>query len=197
MNLVFKQIYNNKLTDKDFSLVAGLVGMLPFGVFHIDLPLTVLSDEEITDSRFESPYDFEWMGYYVPEERKIVLLRNAILKVSNKLDIPEEVLRAIVFAHELGHYYTHCLPLWDTKSYNTELFNDTSIDVLEGWAQLFAFWAVKSNPEDLYYFNTLVKHQSAPYKVFEQYSERSIDQLLHSLDHLRALPYPATLRDWV
>lgn len=198
MTLSFKTIYNNKLTGNDLALVNGLKIMLPNGVKLIDYPLTILSDEDIKpDPKFESPYDFEVLGYYVAEEQRIVLLRNAILKASHELDIPERVLRAIVFAHELGHYYTHCLPLWDTKFYPTELFNDTSIDVLEGWAQLFAFWAVMSNPEYLFYFNKLLEKQSPPYKVFEQYMKRPIDQSLHSLDHLRALSSRVTLQDWV
>lgn len=192
----YKTIYNNKLTGEDELLIRNVARLLPKAIGFIDCPLTVLSEEDYRpDTRFESPYDFERLGYYVAEEQRIVLLRNAIRRVSSELDIPETGLRAVVFAHELGHYLTHQLPLWTTRAYRTDLFLASSLEVSEGWAQLFAAWAVKNSPEHSLVFHKLLERQSAPYHIFKRY-DGDAARLLPSLDHLRELSYPARLTDW-
>ena len=101
-----KTIYNNKLTGEDILLIQNLVKLLPKGIKLIDIPLTVLSEEDHKpEPRYDGAYDFEKLGYYVAEKQKIVLLKNAIKKASSDLDVPETGLRAIVFVHELGHYF--------------------------------------------------------------------------------------------
>ena len=102
----------------------------------------------------------------------------------------------LIFIHELGHYYSHCLPLWKTNSWETTLFNGTSPGVLEGWAQLFALWAVESDRECRDVFWRLLQDQSYVYHVFEDYVKWSPEKLLHSLDGLRELDYPATRNEW-
>jgi len=198
-----KTIYNNKLSEEDHSLVQNIICLLgPLGLSLIDYPLTILSDENETpmiyrDETYNSSSDFERMGYYVAEDRKIVLLRNKIHEATTEMNVPENILRAVVFVHELGHYYSHCLPLWKTESWKTGLFSGTSSVVLEGWAQLFALWAVESNRECSDVFFRLLQDQSYVYHVFEKYARKwSPEELLHSLDGLRELDYPATVNDW-
>ena len=203
-------IYNNKLTAEDELLVQGLCSRLPKGLQLIDYPLTVLSDEVPDDPRLHDrgPYDFEMkLGYYVANEQKIVLLRKDIEKMAEviagemDMDVPVSSLRAIVFIHELGHYYTHRLPLWTTSAYSTELFNRSDEFVLEGWAQLFAVWALKQSPRQMDIFLHLLTKQSCPYHVFKEYDKDfdgkwDMGDLLHSLDRLRQLTSPATKADW-
>ena len=207
MSGYYKTIYNNKTSPDDVLLADSLLSQLPTGISSNDrYPLTILSDEEKepvpTLGREEGKYDYErLLGYYVAEERKILLLRKAIVRVAGELEVSETGLRAVVFAHELGHYYTHLLPLWDTSSFSTDLFNSSSLGVLEGWAQLFAFWAVRYSPTHNDIFIKLLKGQSYPYHVFEQYEKNwngkwSTLQLLHSLDNLRKLTHPTTIQDW-
>lgn len=192
-------IYNNKFSEDEQSLVAIIDSLLkPLGLILIEYPLTILSDEDDSPVNWaEGPNDYERLGYYVAKDRKIVLLRNKIHDKAIEMGVPDNTLRAVVLIHELGHYYSHCLPLWKTESWETILFNDTSTAVLEGWAQLFAHWAVESSPECLKVFGRLLQDQSYVYHVFEKYKEKwTPEELLHSLDGLRELNKPADVKDW-
>lgn len=197
MRHIRTKIYNNKFSVEERALIENIDSLLkPLSLVPIDCPLTILSDEDKTPVKCENPNDFECLGYYVAEDRKIVLLRNKIHDTATEKDVPENILRTVVLIHELGHYYSHCLPLWKTESWKTNLFNGSSSDVLEGWAQMFASWAVMSHRECSDVFHRLLQDQSYVYHVFENYSKWSREDLLHSLDGLRELDHPATVNDW-
>lgn len=198
-----KTIYNNKFTDTDKNLAANLQSRLvQLGIISTDYPLTILSDEEdppkeFQDECLQGPYDFERLGYYVAAGEKVVLLGGRIQDCADDLQVPEPLLRTIVFIHELGHYYSHRCPLWKTKAWRTHLFAGASTNVKEGWAQLFTAWAVEKEYELGSVFEQLLAYQSLPYHVFENYYKKwTTEVLLHSLDDLRSHPHPVTEKEW-
>lgn len=136
------------------------------------------------------------LGYYIPSKQEIRLLELGIQKCANYLQVDADLLREIVFIHELGHYMQHKMPCYQTKEWDDVLYNNSysPIDLLEGWAQLMDAWVVVN--EYLSVFKKLTDRQSAPYNVYKNYSSYSARRILESLDGLRQLGSPAKIQDW-
>lgn len=138
------------------------------------------------------------LGYYIPAKQEINLVELGIQWCAKELNIDVDLLREIVFIHELGHYMQHKMPCYQTQEWKYDLYirSYTPIDLQEGWAQLMAAWVVKDKKDYSHVFQSLVAVQSAPYQVFKDYERDPYRRILKSLDGLRQLGRPAKITDW-
>ena len=138
------------------------------------------------------------LGYYIPEKQEINLMELGIQWCAKELNIDVDLLREIVFIHELGHYMQHKMPCYQTQEWKYDLYirSYTPIDLQEGWAQLMAAWVVKDKEDYSHVFQSLIAVQSAPYHVFKDYERDPYRRILNSLDGLRQLGRPAKITDW-
>lgn len=198
-------IYNGHLTQGDDLMFFGINNVLVANAFSVaaEWPLIISSNEHVETLK-DDIWDYDnILGYYVAEEKTIVLLEQGISQCSNSIGVNKQILRSVVLAHELGHYITHAHESFNTLCYDTDLFNKSSADVLESFAQIFTVWATMLSSEYRKVFDTLLRYQSGPYQVFMDkkycsdygglYSQK---QLLESLDGLRLLSVPATCEEW-
>ena len=111
------------------------------------------------------------LGYYIPAKQEINLVELGIQWCAKELNIDVDLLREIVFIHELGHYMQHKMPCYQTQEWKYDLYirSYTPIDLQEGWAQLMAAWVVKDKKDYSHVFQSLIAVQSAPYHVFKDY----------------------------
>ena len=138
------------------------------------------------------------LGYYIPAKQEINLMELGIQWCAKELNIDVDLLREIVFIHELGHYMQHKMPCYQTQEWKYDLYirSYTPIDLQEGWAQLMAAWVVKDKEDYSHVFQSLIAVQSAPYHVFKDYERDPYRRILNSLDGLRQLGRPAKITDW-
>ena len=138
------------------------------------------------------------LGYYIPKKQEINLMELGIQWCAKELNIDVDLLREIVFIHELGHYMQHKMPCYQTQEWKYDLYirSYTPIDLQEGWAQLMAAWVVKDKEDYSHVFQSLIAVQSAPYHVFKDYERDPYRRILNSLDGLRQLGRPAKITDW-
>lgn len=186
------------ITDVDKSLIDSCNSILERSGFNgARLPLIVLKDEEKELSRDENWFNV--LGEYIAEKQEIILYGRAIAKASLELDVDENILRAVVLIHELGHYITHAHPLngITEESFDNVLFSRSDPDFLECIAQLFAYWATKEdgqyNSHDV--FDKLASKQSGPYKVYLKYVNESPKIILQAIAVLRANDNATTISD--
>lgn len=205
-NVSWWSIYNGLLsdnrgliTDVDNSLIGICNSILKKSGFSngVGLPLIVLKNEEKELSRDENWFNV--LGEYIAEKQEIILYGCAIAKASLELDVDENILRAVVLIHELGHYITHAHPLngITEESFDNVLFSRSDPDFLECIAQLFAYWATKEdgqyNSHDV--FDKLASKQSGPYKVYLKYVNESPKIILQAIALLRANDNATTISD--
>ena len=138
------------------------------------------------------------LGYYIPAKQEINLVELGIQWCAKELNIDVDLLREIVFIHELGHYMQHKMPCYQTQEWKYDLYirSCTPIDLHEGWAQLMDAWVVKDKKNYSHVFQSLIAVQSAPYHVFKNYERDPYRRILNSLDGLRQLGRPAKITDW-
>lgn len=138
------------------------------------------------------------LGYYNPAKQEINLMELGIQWCAKELNINVDLLREIVFIHELGHYMQHKMPCYQTQEWEYDLYirSYPPIDLQEGWAQLMDAWVVKDEKDYSHVFQSLVAVQSAPYHVFKDYERDPYRRILNSLDGLRQLGRPAKITDW-
>ena len=138
------------------------------------------------------------LGYYIPAKQEINLMELGIQWCAKELNIDVDLLREIVFIHELGHYMQHKMPCYQTQEWKYDLYirSYTPIDLHEGWAQLMDAWVVKDKKNYSHVFQSLIAVQSAPYHVFKNYERDPYRRILNSLDGLRQLGRPAKITDW-
>ena len=138
------------------------------------------------------------LGYYIPEKQEINLMELGIQWCAKELNIDVDLLREIVFIHELGHYMQHKMPCYQTQEWKYDLYirSYTPMDLHEGWAQLMDAWVVKDKKDYSHVFQSLIAVQSAPYHVFKDYERDPYRRILNSLDGLRQLGRPAKITDW-
>lgn len=138
----------------------------------------------------------EVLGCYMPNP-KIILYLRGLRWLARRRGFDEEMLRAVVLIHELGHWVTHLLRKPGCPEWPLELYKLTEEDVHEGWAQLITWWiAEKVGGDFKKTFEDLNKGQSAPYRVFERFINYKPIFVLASLERLRLLSWPARLKDW-
>ena len=71
------------------------------------------------------------------------------------------------------------------------------MEVHEGWAQIITWWVVDEiNGKINEVFEELNKHQSQPYRVYEEFKKNSENSVINSLEMLRQLHCPAGINDW-
>jgi hypothetical protein len=138
----------------------------------------------------------EALGCYVPNPR-IVLYARGLRWFASRNGLAEEMLRAVVLVHEIGHWVTHLLPKPGIPEWPLELYKLTEDEVHEGWAQLITWWVVeKVGGEIDRTFHELNKSQSAPYRVYEKFKTKASTSVMASLERLRQLRWPARVEDW-
>ncbi|MCQ2172771.1 MAG: hypothetical protein MJZ17_08495 [Bacteroidales bacterium] len=205
-NVSWWSIYNGLLsdnrgliTDVDSSLIGICNSILEKSGFNgVGLPLIVFKDEEKALSRDENWFNV--LGEYIAEKQEVILYGHAIAKASLELDVDENILRAVVLIHELGHYITHAHPLKNIaeEPFDNVLFSRSDPDFLECIAQLVAYWVTERdgqhNSHDV--FNKLASKQSGPYKVYLKYLKESPKIILQSIAVLRANDKVTTISDF-
>lgn len=146
-------------------------------------------------SKEHPPYYYYGYPYY---SSKIILYQRGIKWFSQKYNLNQELLKSIVLLHQIGHWITHLLPkrgeippIWPFWNYQ-----NASIEVHEGWAQLITWWIVKEiGGEFETTFEKFNRYVSSPYKVFEKFKEYSIDSVISSLSKIRK-EYKITIGEW-
>ncbi len=139
----------------------------------------------------------EVLGCYVPDSRIVILYARGLRWYAKRKNLDEEMLRAVVLVHEIGHWVTHLLPKPGIPEWPLELYKLTEEEVHEGWAQLITWWVVdkvKGKIENT--FNDLNKSQSAPYQVYQKFQTKNQKSVMASLERLRQMRWPARLVDW-
>jgi hypothetical protein len=139
----------------------------------------------------------ELLGCYVPNQRVIILYARGLRWCARRKGLAEEMLRAVVLVHEIGHWVTHLLPKPGIPEWPLELYKLTEDEVHEGWAQLITWWVVDRVGGKLKYtFHELNKSQSAPYLVYKKFKTKASTSVMDSLERLRQLGRPARVEDW-
>ncbi len=137
----------------------------------------------------------ELLGVYHPREQRIIIYERGIKWRRHRFN--EKWLFAVVLIHEIAHWITHLLPKPGTRTWPTDLYLQGEMNLHEGWAQLMTWWiAEEIKGEFKHTFEKLNQGQSPPYRVFQQFKQESIDEIMASLEKLRALTVPAGLSDW-
>ncbi len=171
------------------------------------LPKIYLSFENppifISEPRLEEGYmlDFlpieELLGCYIPSLKIVILYDIGLEWYSTKRNVNKDLLRAVVLIHEIAHWISHLLPKRGIKEWPLKFYEDTDINVHEGWAQLLTYWVVDEVDRDIENtFKKLNTNQPAPYKIYEHFTKYWIEEIMDSLAHLRTLGKPAELQDW-
>ncbi len=138
-----------------------------------------------------------FLGVYRPREKCIVLYVRGFHWCCQNYGFDPEWLRHVVIIHEIAHWIMHCLPKAGVPLWKTELYEMCSRNLHEGWAQLMTWWIAKQvGGNFLDTFKELNKDQSPPYRVFKDFTDYAEDEVMESLDRLRFLAWPATVRDW-
>lgn len=182
------------LKDADISL-----SEMPAVFLSMEIPPSYKLVEYHDEGDGKTLYDTEGLlGCYIPSKQEIHLFEHGIQWCAKRLSVDVDILREIVFIHELGHYMQHKMPCYKTKEwdYNLYIASYSPMDLHEGWAQLMDAWVVKDIKEYSNTFQSLVAVQSSPYQVYKNYEQDSYRRILMSLDDLRQLCYPATTKDW-
>jgi len=138
----------------------------------------------------------ELLGCYIPNPQ-IILYQRGLKWCARRYNFDEDLLRAIVLIHEIGHWVTHLLPKPGIPFWPTELYKLTSMEVCEGWAQLITWWVVDEiGGEIKQVFEKLNGLQPHPYRVYDQFKSNSVNSVINSLELLRQLRWPAGIEDW-
>ncbi|MCW7555904.1 hypothetical protein NX722_25400 [Endozoicomonas gorgoniicola] len=113
--------------------------------------------------------DQDILGAYYFRESRVEIYWMAIGVVSLLYGIPVPALTTVVLAHELAHAYTHLGKDIDAKSWNTQKFAQADLAIVEGLAQFYTEVVCKKLfnrfPDALAAYESLLEHQSAPYRV--------------------------------
>jgi len=138
----------------------------------------------------------EALGCYVPSPR-IILYARGLRWFAKRKGLAEEMLRAVVLVHEIGHWVTHLLPKPGVPEWPLELYKLTEDGVHEGWAQLITWWVVDKVGGELEgTFHELNKSQGGPYRVYEKFKAKTPQSVMASLERLRQLRWPARVEEW-
>jgi len=138
----------------------------------------------------------EVLGCYRPDPR-IILYARGLRWYAKEKGIDEDLLRAVVLVHEVGHWVTHLLSKPGLPEWPLDLYKLTEEEVHEGWAQLITWWvADEVRGKIKKTFEELNKSQPAPYRVFEKFKSIPVNSVMASLERLRQLRLPARLSDW-
>ena len=138
----------------------------------------------------------EVLGAYRPQREQIVIFERGIQWLGRQ-GFDEEWLHSVVLIHEIAHWMTHMLPKPGIPSWNTEHYVLSSKEVHEGWAQLMTSWVARRVAgEFARTFEDLNAKQAPVYRIFENFKEEPEDGVMSSLEELRLLPRPASVRDW-
>jgi hypothetical protein len=154
--------------------------------------------------RFKEADEELLLGVYKCHEEKVVLYEKGIQWFADVFmrnnPSAKENLFTIVLAHEIGHWITHKLhPQNSNEEWGTQVFDDCYAfdkSLLEGWAQLIAFWGIDGDSDLIDTFNHLLKHQSPPYHAFSAKKSSSQSNVMNTLSKLRSIHPYAKLNDW-
>jgi hypothetical protein len=139
----------------------------------------------------------ELLGCYRADPPEITLWVQGIRWFARRLGKDEEMLRAVVLIHELGHWIMYRLTKPGLEEWPLSLYKLTHEDVHECWAQLQT-WYVGRGVSGAFQetFEDLNKHQRAAYRVWERFQSVPPVRAFSALEFLRRLPWPARLQDW-
>ncbi|GIX41922.1 MAG: hypothetical protein KatS3mg129_1655 [Leptospiraceae bacterium] len=196
-------------TKSEIDLIAiALYYFLTHGFLSAPLPQIYLSFKEPpllkeALSKEEIPIE-KVLGEYIAEPYPVIILyQKGIRECSLRFHFDEELLRAIVLIHEVGHWITHLLPEKNSPSWPITNYKNTSSEVHEGWAQLITYFVVldvlETRGEIKNVFLKLLNFQPPQYHVFKKFTKFikiDIEKVIQSLIKLRELNRPATLEDW-
>lgn len=141
-------------------------------VIEIDNVLGLYCHEGIDGKTAENNYKD------VPE---IVLYAQGITAAAKRLNVPTEVLRAVVLVHEIGHWISYVIQHNNSVN-NTNVLSiigEEKEDAKEMWAQIFPFW-VAEKIQDLFKltFELLNTNQRAAYHTFKTFKgEKKTDMM--------------------
>ena len=147
------------------------------------------------------------LGFYEFAGNRVVLFSLGIGLCSYRLGVSPDVLRSVVLVHELGHWF-HKMVVgnWPVPS-----LGNSSEDLLECLAQWFAFEIFqvdtgilrRRNQNKKSYattyndaFSKLNTIQSAPYRAFRPFDQRTPADFLTALKSLRQLDGNTDLTDF-
>lgn len=124
-------------------------------------------------------------GYSNAGTPEIVLYAQGITAVAKRLNVPSEMLRAVVLVHEIGHWISHAVPYnskdktWETADF--DLYMNPS-HLLEMWAQLFPYWVAKEIQGSFKLtFEVLNTKQLTPYRTFQLFTHLKKEVMLKVL----------------
>ena len=118
---------------------------------------------------------------------EIVLYAQGITAVAKRLNVPTEMVRAVVLVHEIGHWISHAVKdsnnqIWETGDFDGFSKAENPNNLLEMWAQLFPYWVAKEI-QGLFKltFEVLNSKQSDPYKTFKKFIGHKKEDMLKVL----------------
>jgi hypothetical protein len=139
----------------------------------------------------------ELLGCYQADASQITLWVRGIRWFARRLGKDEEMLRAVVLVHELGHWIMHRLTKAGVEEWPLSLYKLTHEDLHECWAQLQTWYVGRAVGGAFQAtFADLNKHQPAAYRVWERFQSVPPVRAFSALEFLRRLPWPARLQDW-
>ena len=122
------------------------------------------------------------MGAYFYKIPAIQIYWMPIGLIAGALDITVDDLSFIVLAHELAHAYTHLGLDIDKIQWQTEMFANTNLMIVEGLAQFYTEGICKklepNNPGLLKAFYKLLDHQPPPYTNFREWADKHASEVV-------------------
>jgi hypothetical protein len=122
--------------------------------------------------------EMDILGAYHFNAPCITLHWMVIALLSANLGLSVDALTVVTLAHELAHAFTHVGQDIDGVRWPTAGFSKSNLSVLEGLAQYYTEAALRnyaaSFPEGLTAFHALREKQSAPYKEYVNWCDKSI-----------------------
>lgn len=132
----------------------------------------------------------EVLGLYCPQgvnkngTPEIVLYAQGITAVAKRLNVPTEMLRAVVLVHEIGHWISYEIQHNNSVKSSILLSNigEESEDAKEMWAQIFPHW-VAEEIQGLFKqaFELLNTNQRDAYHTYESFIEETHETILDVL----------------
>lgn len=151
-------------------------------------------------------YDTELLlGIYkIYPQNHIVLYEKGIEWCAKKLKLDYEYLKWNVLVHEIGHWITHTFYKDNWEGWEDSRYLKTEENVHEGWAQLIAYWVIKSLEKDnknthdelINVFEKLKDKQREPYKKYEEFKKEDKSKVINTLKDLRSKVEGAKFSEW-
>lgn len=157
--------------------------------FQSDSSLVHLYDDSSLAEKTDVLIEVEtWLGCFDRNNNRITIWRRGVELASRLVGCDYADLLALVFAHELGHWFHDTAATENGQLWTKSALDSASDEYHEAWAQWFTWLYAKEYGNGLpKVFDDLEKRQSELYKVWNQVFSKEEFSVQHQKKYLRLL----------